>query len=143
MEAKNVMTVVANVYWLPIADQTQQVLDRAYSRSLDSAEQPYIRRTVVDSEWKPLDRGWIGEDCGLLIITNEEGKNLAAVPTTEQRDELAARLVEVGVQTAAGETVVGWRVLPGDCSLCQPAPGLLAVRCPGGKAQITITVLPR
>lgn len=59
-------------------------------------EQPYERILRIGPEWQKLDPGWL-QDASLLLLHNLEGTSLQVQPTPEERDEIAKRVIVVGV----------------------------------------------
>jgi hypothetical protein len=54
-----------------------KLFGKAFTRVLQSDQQPYERELTVVPEWQPLDVGWI-TDCSMLMLENR-GKELVEV----------------------------------------------------------------
>jgi hypothetical protein len=135
------VTVVETVYHQPFnSEPTSQ--SSAFSRPLETAEQPYRRSLVVGEAWQPLDLGWLKNvGVGMLCISNEEGRHPQTVPTAEELAETKARVVEVAYGC---ESPDGWEVPPGESlRACPSNAGALQIRCRHGVAQVTIFAIPR
>jgi hypothetical protein len=138
---RNVVSVVEQVYWQPALDQPQQLLESACGRELESDEQPYVRRLVVNEEWRPIDCGWIGDECGMFLLCNEEGKHLHKNPTPEQKASLDEKVVELRFDR---NPTCFWYILPGESMRgCPSNAQSLFIRCRSGTARVTLTLLPR
>lgn len=84
-----------------------------YARFLRSDEPPYQRpSTRAGGEWRLLDLGWLKEpvDAGEggppnvseIVLFNLEGSHLQKIPTPEEREDTARRVLEVGMATLGG-----------------------------------------
>lgn len=147
------ITVVETVYHQAEGDQPTAIESR-FSRRLQTKEQPCVRKLVAGPEWHLVDREsmdrpgcWL-ERVGMLVIRNEEGEFTQVVPTSQERAEVAARVLSlgVGVSISADEHIVMpfARILPGKES-CRFQPtdiSNLWIRCQAGKAKYTVTMLP-
>ena len=110
-------------------------------RTLDGDEQVWRRECVVGPEWQPLPLGWLeGQQVGLLVVTNEEGKFTQVQPAAEERAAALARVVELGV--LAGP-------VPAPVTLVRPLTSVMLepllpvwARCRTDKAKITVTAVP-
>lgn len=89
------LSIVERVYYQHHAD-VPAFSERQWSRWLKTTEQPYQRQLVVNTDWQPLDYGWI-EKPSLFIVTNEQGLHRSTVPTEEERADDASRVIEVAV----------------------------------------------
>ena len=136
----DLVTVVENVYYQPLQGQTEQVGEAAYSRSIQSHEQPFVRRFAAGESWKPLPCGWI-DHCGLLILANDEGRYMHRHPSPEEKATVASRVVELAY--TGDEASFCWLVLPGETMRGYPSDASkLVIRCRKGTAQVTLTLLP-
>ncbi len=79
------------------AGQDPTIAESQFERHLKTNEQAYYRKLdVKDDEWIPLPVGWI-KDCSILYLRNEEGKNLTVIPTAEQKQDTAARVIQIAL----------------------------------------------
>jgi hypothetical protein len=74
--------------------QQPTLIDHSFVRMLDSDEQPYVRKITVGEQWERLDTGWVAK-VGMIVFTNDEGKNFHVNPTDAQKADVADRVVEV------------------------------------------------
>ena len=93
---KDRLVVVETCYHLPWEGEPVSV-DERYSRDLSTHEQLYERRCRVGEAWEPLDLGWL-TGVGMLVLSNQEGRNLQTRPTPEEQAEMDGRVLEVGWQ---------------------------------------------
>lgn len=139
------LTVVCQVYHQP-AQGLPTPANPSYGCQLESDEQPYTRWFNAGSEWKPLDRGWL-EAASLLILQNEEGRYPATRPSAEEKQAIAERVVEIGLDPGDGD----WNYLtpvllvrPGRTCTVEPADlKNLMVRCRKGAARCVLYLFPR
>lgn len=135
---KDRLTVVEQIYHRP-HDGEPTLIERRFSRELDTYEQVYKRQRVATEEWQLLDCGWI-ERAGMVIVHNEEGARTQAIPTDLEKQEMVGRVIEVGYSSDKGT----WLILPGESFRGYPdAVENLLIRCQRGSARYTIHVLPR
>lgn len=153
------ITVVEQVYHYQMGHEPTLVESR-YNRPLAEDEQPYVRRLLVDGEWRPLDMGWLAA-ASLMVIVNEEGHFRQAYPTDDQRKEAEARVIEVGMMCnvpadrtgprdmhSSSKTVPAvvpcWEVGPRESSRVTPIAGAVySLRCRSGKGKCTLHLFPR
>ena len=151
------VTVVEQAYYQSPDDQPRCVETR-YSQDLETDEQPYLRLMKVPGEWTKLDCGWI-EEASLLILTNEEGRIGTVIPSREEREASALRVVEVGWEVAAPPEgprsmhspertppppIVPVLTVPPGRSI-RVTPQLLRamrLRCRSGMARVTVNLFP-
>lgn len=121
------------------------VFDCRSQRWLASPEQPYERRLQISGEWRPFPMvDWLeAEKIALLAIRNDEG-HLQVVPTEEEREDVARRILELGVVDSAGGIVAFARILPRECAHLEPLDiSRLYLRCQHQQARCTILLSPR
>lgn len=70
--------------------------ERKNSRILSSREQPYTRKTRIGATFKQLDMGWLNGMADVVMLSNEEGKQLTN-PTPEQKQESERKALVVAV----------------------------------------------
>ncbi len=118
-------------------------LESAFSVWLDSQEEPYSRTFRVAEEWQPLDYGWMAS-ASLLVLRNEEGLFHGVNPTEEVRQQVAARVLELG-RWVAGDTVTAFASVQPQHSLRFEPLDLSAfrIRCRCGAAKYRLTLMPR
>jgi hypothetical protein len=134
------LNVIECVYFQsPLHEPT--CIETRHGRFLDTEEQPYSRRMLVGEEWTPVDTGWIGEECGLLVVRNHELRRVR-IPTRDEQAEDATRVVEVNFEGLPD--AYSWLVLNGESmrGLPRSTKGL-KVRCRHGSTAITVTLFPR
>jgi hypothetical protein len=140
------VTVISNVYFQCPPHQPLLV-SSSYSYKPTSDEQPYIREMTIGEEWQPLDCGWI-ERCSLLIIKNEEGRLKDKFPGEKEKEETAARVVEIAVflwkeERDPERLALFSTISPGrDMRITPIALSDWRIRCRKGKAQVIISLIP-
>lgn len=98
---KSRIVVIEKVYHQP-PDGEATGVDRAYTRWVDSTEEPYGRKLTINPEnWKKLDHGWVKGPC-MVSIFNEEGRNRQTIPTPEELQETAGKIIEIGIMPKDG-----------------------------------------
>lgn len=70
--------------------------ERKQSRLLGSREQPYVRKTRIGSEFKPLDLGWLNGQADVLLLSNEAARELVK-PTPEEKVDAERKTIVVAV----------------------------------------------
>jgi len=135
------LTVVEHVYYQATGEDAWEVPNSSYSRFLTTDEQPYVRKLTATEEWTKIDTGWLTE-CSTLVIVNEEGGFRSRLPTEEQKEETAKKILEVGFHQHNYD--VGWLVVLPQESLrmCPSHLGKLFIRCQFGTAKFTIYIIP-
>lgn len=133
------ITVVENVYHQLGNESPKQPVTTRFYRWLETDEQVYTRKLKVGEQWQKLDTGWL-EEVGLLIVANEAEK-LQTIPSTQERELAAAKVLELSY----GETAENaWFVYPGESMRGVPAaPKDLRIRCRSGVTLCTITAFPK
>lgn len=116
--------------------------EAAFSRWLDTDEQPFTRRSSVAGEWQPLPCGWLDHASNLLLV-NEEGRARQVQPTAAERQALSEKVIKVGV-CFNGVVVPLALARPGEAACFEPAAPLGAYRihCAAGPARYTLTLTP-
>jgi hypothetical protein len=134
----SVLTVVCRVYFQQ-PSAAPLAVESSFSRGVEGEEQPWVRRLSVGKDWQPLDAGWLPLASCLLIL-NEEGRHWAVIPTPEQSQAAAERIVLV----APDDSEVGWKVRPGESMRAEPSDvKKLRLRCLGeGSARVQIIAIP-
>ena len=133
------VTVVETIYHQVQGEQPTTIESR-YSRNLKTDEQLYQRRFTVTEDWVLLDLGWAGNNISLLHISNEEGKFPHKIPTPEEIEEVARRVIEVSYAPTSG---MGWSIPPGESIRGIPTRvESLFLRCVCGKAKCVLTLVP-
>jgi hypothetical protein len=112
----------------------------AFSSMLSQGgEAAYTRRVQVGEEWLPLDCGWLRDDAGAVLLTNQTREDGDRVPTDAQREAVDAAVVEV----CSGGTP--WKLPPrGGFVFGIPVDvSMLRLRCVCGVATVGVHVCPR
>lgn len=145
-EVPDRLTVVETVYHQPWGEEPVAVESR-FSRDLQTRNQLFERRCRVGEDWQPLECGWLGE-AGMLVIENREGRFLQRVPTDEEREAAAAKVLEVGWEPDGATmhdppATAQWIIPPGESIRGQPATlKSLRLRCRSGECRFTVYLLP-
>lgn len=131
MTDRSRITVVENVYHVREGQGTGSATARFSVPA--SAEQECRRELVVGTDPRPLDTGWV-TDPVMVLVENLEGKGRTKIPTEAQREDTAARVVDVGPI----------EVLPGSTARFGLKPGARPeVSCRCGTARIVVVAWPR
>jgi len=138
-DIKDSLTVVETIYHRPIAEEPSAI-DNRYCRELDTKEQPYgPRKFTIENEWQSLDTGWLKENVGMFVLTNEEGRKLSVNPSEEEKKETSAHILEVGFMGSSDVWLVppkeSFRGYPKDVTRVR-------VRCQQGQAKCKLFVIP-
>lgn len=137
-----------DVVYFQAANQSPQSTECRFSRMLVSEDLPYTHPLQkVGEDWIPFDLGWL-KDCGCshLVVRNHEGKFVHVQPTEEQRKQVEARVLQIGVQI--GDHVEPIAFIPpsehaGESSRFSPVDiTKLRIRCLSGEARFTATIFP-
>lgn len=106
-------------------------------------------RAECDGGWRPVELGWfVREPVGLVLIRcNDSLAGRATIPSREERDAAAARVLDVclGRSDVGDPRAPDLTLRPGEeLRLPNPArPTLVLVRCPAGPATYSVTAFPR
>lgn len=65
-----------------------------FSRRLPKGVEAYVRRLKAQTEWHPLDMGWVPNP-GYVLIENRTGAVPTVIPTEEEKAELARQVIEL------------------------------------------------
>lgn len=129
------VTIHGSVYH-QVTGQDATQISLAYTRNLSSGEHEQLWQRssrVALPEWQPIEFGWITK-CAMVIIRNEEGV-----------EELRRKLPidpSLTIEVSQGEgpgimfpPAIALPFIPSDFRL-------LRVRCLGGRARYTVTIIP-
>lgn len=109
------------------------------SKFLKSSEQPYYRRIEVGTELTKVDAGWLKE-CGMLFIKNEGLDQPTTIPTPQESEERAARVLEI----YNGSGSKPWLLDPNDSFKGRPSNlDDLYIRCQFGTTRVLLYILPK
>lgn len=135
---KNRITVVESIYHQEFGYAASSVQAR-YSRELESDSQPYGPRRMTAMEgWTLLDTGWIDE-AGLIVIENLEGKIPSIIPSENDKEELAKKILCVSYGQDPG-----WLILPGETMKAMPQDlEKLGIRSLFGNTKFNLYVCPK
>jgi hypothetical protein len=135
------LTMVLQMHHEHYGDNPHSVEARAW-RLLGSTEvESWSKRVTVKDEWMPLPLGWVEEsEVGYIVLENLEGKATLVIPSQEEKDELAKRIVQIGHP----DNVVNIEVHPGfPQQLLPTSASKLMVRCLSQSASCRIHVFPK
>jgi hypothetical protein len=78
-------------------------VDTRFSELIHSDNQPLYRiiKVPTNGQWIDLENGWI-ETCSRLWLSNEERVPPERIPTEEERQAVAGRILTIGINTDAG-----------------------------------------
>lgn len=135
------ITVVGTVYYQPAFGDPSSVHVR-YSVLGTEDEQVYTRDLKVGEDWQPIDYGWVKRP-GMVLVGNARVE-LNVKPTEEQRKELDARVLQLGIAGGCEDVYPFQDVPPGTSyPVTPPDFSLLRVRCLKGTVRFTVHVIPR
>lgn len=139
-EIKDRLICVDRLYFQPHNQQATGV-EHQFVRELDTHEQPYIRKCVATETPQSLKCGWIsGEQCGMLLITNDEGLNLQKIPTEEEKQAIAKKVLRLYRPGSSFHWIIppgeSFRGYPSDCEL-------LDIESASGEINYTLHLFPR
>ena len=130
--------VVEQVYYQAPGEEAQAVHTN-YSTWQEGDDAPLRRRIKISGQWQQLNLGWV-QDPVLIVLANEEGKNLRTQPSEEQIQAIRERVVEVALNHGFSFALVR----PGRSLRLEPIPGRPYYVCAGGGgATCTLLVIPR
>lgn len=143
------ITVSGNVSLQSVGNEPVQI-SLNFERLLETQEQVFQRRLTATGEWNPLipERCWIqGDEVGMIVVRNDEGRHPQVQLSQEQKDELKSRRVlEIALGYGAIEDSRR-NYLQIGAKECYPIlatlPGLLRVRARAGEVRYTVFVFPR
>ena len=137
------LTVKTVLYHQQPGEQPTQV-ERSYSRSLATKDQPYSHKIDVGDAALPvpMETGWIQNpaNIGTVVIQNEEGFFLQTNPTQEQKDEAAKKVLELFTMEGTPPILIYPRE---DVRICPSDYSKLRIRCQSGSAKFTLWLFPR
>jgi hypothetical protein len=135
------ITVQQRVYHQNIGDQPTMA-ECQFERKLLSDDQPYQHKTKITEDWRPLGDSWI-EKVSLVMVRNNEGRNLAVNPTEQEKVVTGRKVVEVGLVLPSGDVVAFLIVRPGESVPFEPVDfKLVRVRCRHGMASCNVSLFP-
>lgn len=147
---KTRVTVLENVHVQAFGEMPVTPLGSAYHFNLESEDQPYSppkSKSKATSQWQPLDFGWIKQP-GMLVLTNDAGKNLQRIPTDEEVGQIKASVIQLTFCTAeeiaVGLNIGDVEIAPGESCRFSPGHKELHVRSANGvEIPYRLSVLPR
>lgn len=116
--------------------------ESTFSDMLETMEQPYQRRSIVNEKWKVLDIGWIKDSGGasLILIENRAKIGQQVTPTQEQKDDLAKKVLEISFDGLTSAMLIR----PGRFQQFEAADiGKVCIRSASGDCPINLIALPR
>lgn len=135
------VTVLENIYFqLPLVQP--EAIQSSYSFHIRTEDEALKKQIKVTSEWKPIPTYWV-EQCCLLSISNDEGW-FQVIPTVEEKQQLALKVVEVGLIDRDNEKITPFtRIRPQHSLRFEPLDiGILRLRSPFGTIKATINLIP-
>lgn len=114
-----------------------------WSRMLNSREQVYVRKTRVGPEWTNLNLGWLQDQCGLLVIVNNEGSFTQRQPTGPEREEAAKKILEIATASSVDIPHPFTLVFPQEDMRVSPERSNYRIRSQYGDCRFTIYAYPR
>jgi len=136
------ITAVLNVYHEHFGDQPHSN-NVTLSESLETVEQPFVRKMEVGTERMPLETGWLDEP-GYVLLENVTGQRPTVIPSESEKEELARKCVTVHNDLGPPSAAPGWVIRPGRFFFGEvPEGSQLTLKCLHGTADIRLTVFPR
>lgn len=117
-----------------------------FFRWLEEDEEAYSRTVKVGGDWVPLDLGWVGERCSLLVLANATKLRTQRQPTQDELSSLLGKVIEVAVAVPLdgrdfhqpfAEIPIGE-----DMRLSPREPSRYRVRCRSGEGKYTVFLVP-
>lgn len=141
-EVKSRVTVVERVYHqLPYKEAHQ--VEARFSRNLESKKRHHTEYLEATEEWQPLPCGHLQDDVGMLVLHNDAETTPGVIPSPEDLDELAKRVIEVSY-ACPSDSYNCWLVPPGESMRGMPSHATqLFYRCQHGTAEATLTLIPK
>ena len=135
------LTVIEKCYHQVYGESAKALPKSTYTRFLEGSEQETYQRTYkVGEEWTSLDTGWI-ENASMVILKNLEGTKWTTVPSEEELEEVAKKVVRVSYKVSGDKH---WIIEPGESMRGTPSHVQdLVLRCEKGEARITICLVPK
>jgi len=139
-DIKNRVTVVEQVYH-QIVGQEPVPFESRYSYELQSDEQAYHRSCKAAEQFEAIDLGWLTNQEGMLVIRNEEGRNLTKKLSPEEQAELAQKQLLLGLPAVPDSC---WVIAPGETIKGTPVSvQKLSIRATKGVVRFSLLILPR
>lgn len=134
------ITVVESTYFRKTT-RTEPITNiTRFSRQLKTKEQDYFRTLTIGEEWLRIDCGWLQNNVGMLLVTNEQGAAGDTTPTPQERSDEAAKIVELSYTR---ESQQSWLIYPQESMRGVPSAATdLYVRCQKGEAEVSFHLLP-
>lgn len=128
------LTVVENCVFTHHEQQPFGTESR-YGRHLYTHQRPVTRAFEVGEEWVSLPPELLTNPVGMLAISNEK-EELLVIPTREERDRMASRILQV----RSGESGSWWLVRPGGSMRGEPLDAhKISLRCASGSTLAVVT----
>lgn len=136
---KDRITVVSQTYYQRFG-KNPVLAESRFSRDVSLGQQPYQREEEVGEDWLHLDLGWI-TTVGLIVIVNNEGQSLQVIPTGEEQENRARKILEVRSSDATSSPGCLWLIPPGESFQGFPSrPQDLFIRSQSGTTEYTLYV---
>lgn len=137
------LTVVERVYHRQGNNPPLQI-ESKFEHVLSVDEPVYFRPgSKVSGDWTEFDFGWLGrENTGTIVIQNITGRYLQRIPTAEQKRELEAKVLEIGI---VAPIPLPFAIIPPKQNLrLNLMPGLsYLVRSQSGQAEFNFYAIPK
>lgn len=133
------LVVIDVLYYQPPDNANPSQHESRFVRPLLSDEQVYQRKFKVGSDkWQLIDTGWVTTP-SMVIISNDEGRNLQAIPDELESKAIKSRIVKLGFGVSSGVMIIP----PGESiRFCPSDSKEVVLRCEYQSAKCTITVFP-
>ena len=140
VDPRDRITVNETFYHQPFGEDAICV-DSQFTHYVEGTEQPYIRRTTVTEEWKPLDTGWLEDNVGFILLQNHPPKFLHREPSEEERQLAFEKVLQIMLGSEDENVLLvppgqNFRGFPKHVSRVQ-------VRCQRGTSKVTIHAYPK
>lgn len=135
------MTFTSTIYHQDMADEPTSY-QLQWDRHLVSKEQPYIRKKglIAFPEWSSIDYGFLtGKPIGLIMIYNLEGFFNQVQPTSEERTEASAKVLEIAYRGASKGFLVPSRE---SYAFYPDNAADVVIRCSRGACRYSLVAIP-
>ncbi len=126
-----------------LAGEQPTSIENRFARELETDEQSYDRKVKIGENWTLLDLGWVANVGGpsIIVIVNEEGRNLQVNPSEEERKAIDAKVIEL-CSGRCEDLEPEWFIPPGESFRGSPLKPVY-LRCRQGIAKVRLFIIPR